>query len=219
MICVLTTKCGFAHSRTSDELLKGPVPDPTVYATAFKTRRFYTFSQREPKDTNEEGETRDVFNEMPTEEERVVMPETHGVLGREAILRTSLGDIHIKLFPAECPRTVENFWYAMSFSQSVSSFRIFATQRADRCAFFFLGVPSAYMLETVITTSVFSTALSKVSCCKPAIHKATAQAASPSGAANSKTSSIAVSNTTDHSPCQWPTLVSSRPGSLACTNL
>ena len=28
---------------------------------------------------------------------------------REAILRTSLGDVHIKLFPSECPRTVENF--------------------------------------------------------------------------------------------------------------
>ena len=31
------------------------------------------------------------------------------VLYRECILRTSLGDIHIKLFPSECPRTVENF--------------------------------------------------------------------------------------------------------------
>jgi cyclophilin family peptidyl-prolyl cis-trans isomerase len=40
------------------------------------------------------------------------MPETHAALGREAILRTSMGDVHIKLFPAECPRTVENFWYA-----------------------------------------------------------------------------------------------------------
>ena len=59
----------------------------------------------------QEGEARDVFNEMPTEEERHVMPETHAALGREAILRTSMGDIHIKLFPAECPRTVENFWY------------------------------------------------------------------------------------------------------------
>ena len=28
---------------------------------------------------------------------------------REAVLRTSLGDIHIKLFPSECPRTIENF--------------------------------------------------------------------------------------------------------------
>lgn len=54
-----------------------------------------------------------MFNEMPTEEERHVMPETHAALGREAILRTSMGDIHIKLFPAECPRTVENFWYAV----------------------------------------------------------------------------------------------------------
>ena len=30
-------------------------------------------------------------------------------LFREAILRTNLGDIHIKLFGQECPRTIENF--------------------------------------------------------------------------------------------------------------
>lgn len=30
-------------------------------------------------------------------------------LPKEVILRTTLGDIHIKLFSVECPRTVENF--------------------------------------------------------------------------------------------------------------
>ena len=30
-------------------------------------------------------------------------------LGKEAILRTTIGDIHIRLFPEETPRTVENF--------------------------------------------------------------------------------------------------------------
>lgn len=35
--------------------------------------------------------------------------EKSTVLGKEAVLRTSMGDIHIKLFGAECPKTVENF--------------------------------------------------------------------------------------------------------------
>lgn len=32
-----------------------------------------------------------------------------GILPRGAILHTTMGDIVVKLFPDECPRTVENF--------------------------------------------------------------------------------------------------------------
>jgi peptidylprolyl isomerase domain and WD repeat-containing protein 1 len=31
------------------------------------------------------------------------------VLGKDAVLRTSLGDVHLKLFGDQCPKTVENF--------------------------------------------------------------------------------------------------------------
>ena len=31
------------------------------------------------------------------------------VLGKDAILRTSLGDVHLKLFGNFCPKSVENF--------------------------------------------------------------------------------------------------------------
>jgi peptidylprolyl isomerase domain and WD repeat-containing protein 1 len=34
---------------------------------------------------------------------------SNDVLGREAVLRTTLGDIHFKLFGELCPRTIENF--------------------------------------------------------------------------------------------------------------
>lgn len=55
---------------------------------------------------------RDVFNEKPTtellqtEETEEDNPEA---LPRGAVIHTSRGDISLKLFPAECPRTVENF--------------------------------------------------------------------------------------------------------------
>jgi peptidylprolyl isomerase domain and WD repeat-containing protein 1 len=48
---------------------------------------------------------------MPTEEERSLGQELAGSksLGSVAIIRTNIGEITIKLFPDECPRTVENF--------------------------------------------------------------------------------------------------------------
>ncbi|CAM9831316.1 unnamed protein product, partial [Phaeothamnion confervicola] len=54
-------------------------------------------------------EGRDVFNERPTAEEMMVTEPAAAALGRHATLRTTMGDIHLKLFPDECPRTVENF--------------------------------------------------------------------------------------------------------------
>jgi peptidylprolyl isomerase domain and WD repeat-containing protein 1 len=84
------------------------VPDPTVYCTSFKKRRFYCFSRREP---DEATEGRDKFNELPTEEERqggaTVVPNKN--LAQQAVLHTTMGDIVIKLFPDECPLAVENF--------------------------------------------------------------------------------------------------------------
>lgn len=98
-----------AQQKTADELLADAnKPDPTIFATSFKRRRFYCLSTREPDETEE---LRDKLNELPTEEERNQL--TTGVqrepLPTEAILHTTQGDIFIKLFAAECPKTVENF--------------------------------------------------------------------------------------------------------------
>lgn len=71
-------------------------------------------------DTVAAGSTseRDVFNEKPTKEEVLAASRDSAVaaatsaslrLAGSAILHTSLGDIHIRLWPRECPRTVENF--------------------------------------------------------------------------------------------------------------
>jgi len=85
--------------------------DPTLACTAFKKHRVYFFSRREPKDEEDEnGVGRDVFNEKPSREQQVVLPSSGPTqLESNALLHTSLGDIHIKLFPKECPKTVENF--------------------------------------------------------------------------------------------------------------
>ena len=57
---------------------------------------------------------RDVFNEKPTLEEALptngaAAGEDADVLPRGAVIHTTKGDITIKLFPDECPKTVENF--------------------------------------------------------------------------------------------------------------
>eukprot|EP00618_Florenciella_parvula_P001443 CAMPEP_0119485350 /NCGR_PEP_ID=MMETSP1344-20130328/12081_1 /TAXON_ID=236787 /ORGANISM="Florenciella parvula, Strain CCMP2471" /LENGTH=521 /DNA_ID=CAMNT_0007520015 /DNA_START=27 /DNA_END=1592 /DNA_ORIENTATION=+ len=93
--------------KTKEEMEKSAVPDPLFVCTAFKKSRFYTFSTREPNHDDPEG--RDVFNEKPTAEEMVQEEITSTVLGKEAVIRTTMGDVHMKLFGNECPKTVENF--------------------------------------------------------------------------------------------------------------
>ncbi|KAI3902323.1 hypothetical protein MKW92_019490 [Papaver armeniacum] len=63
---------------------KDPLTDPTLLCCAFKKHRIYLFSRREPEEPEDATKGRD-------------------------IMHTSLGDIHIKLYPEECPKTVENF--------------------------------------------------------------------------------------------------------------
>jgi len=82
--------------------------DPTVVCTGFKKNRFYLFSRREP---DQDQTDRDVFNEKPSREEIVAATQEASakVLAEKFVMHTSMGDIHFKLFPKECPKTVENF--------------------------------------------------------------------------------------------------------------
>jgi peptidylprolyl isomerase domain and WD repeat-containing protein 1 len=87
-------------------------PDPTLFACAWKRHRFYLFTTRLPSKDSEEGTGRDVFNEKPTKDElalNVAGKKKSSRLARSAIIHTTLGDIHIKLFPDLVPKTVENF--------------------------------------------------------------------------------------------------------------
>lgn len=105
---LLSLKNSTAQTKTVDETEKANVPDPTVYCCSIKKRRFYCFSRREP---DESEHPRDVLNEKPTEDERLSTFTSSAARGlpREATIRTSRGDIHMKLFADDCPRTIENF--------------------------------------------------------------------------------------------------------------
>ncbi|KAJ2741078.1 Peptidyl-prolyl cis-trans isomerase cyp15 [Coemansia sp. BCRC 34301] len=89
-------------ARTSDG-------SPTLFCTAFRRNRFYMFTCSEPDHSGQEAE-RDVFNERPTREEAsLAITPAKRQTAESAVLRTTLGDIHIVLFPQHAPKAVENF--------------------------------------------------------------------------------------------------------------
>eukprot|EP01113_Clastostelium_recurvatum_P020926 TRINITY_DN2477_c0_g1_i1.p1 TRINITY_DN2477_c0_g1~~TRINITY_DN2477_c0_g1_i1.p1 ORF type:complete len:663 (-),score=150.28 TRINITY_DN2477_c0_g1_i1:90-2078(-) len=98
-----------------DNKKKDALPDPTLFCSAYKKQRFYLFTRREPTEPDEGNplETgRDVFNEKPKKEDTMQILGQQGSAGRLArsvVLHTTKGDIYIKLFGDECPKSVENF--------------------------------------------------------------------------------------------------------------
>ena len=101
-----------------------PMNDPTVMCAAVGSQRVYLFSTREPDEENGEGDDkekdRDVYNEKPSlEEARNATGGKNGLGGANGsasnrlpslvTLHTNIGDVSFKLFPKECPKTVENF--------------------------------------------------------------------------------------------------------------
>ncbi|KAK2490492.1 hypothetical protein MC885_019822 [Smutsia gigantea] len=96
---------------SENPVLQNIQADPTIVCTSFKKNRFYMFTKREPEDTKSADSDRDVFNEKPSKEEVMAATQAEGPkrVSDSAIIHTSMGDIHIKLFPVECPKTVENF--------------------------------------------------------------------------------------------------------------
>jgi len=104
--------------------VKEKISDSLLVAMAFNKRRFYVFSHMDRiAEANEKGDneeqqqaiiSRDILNEPPDADD-LMLDNINGndakeaLLGKEAILRTTMGDIHIRLFPDETPRTVENF--------------------------------------------------------------------------------------------------------------
>ncbi|KAL0869555.1 hypothetical protein ABMA27_005821 [Loxostege sticticalis] len=85
--------------------------DPTLFCTAYKKNRFYMFSRRSPDDIKSPDADRDIFNEKPSKEDIISATEGQGVqrIYEQAILHTSLGDIHVRIFGKDVPKTAENF--------------------------------------------------------------------------------------------------------------
>jgi peptidylprolyl isomerase domain and WD repeat-containing protein 1 len=86
--------------------------DPVIFCTALNSERFYLFTKREPLDIeiSNLNINRDILNEKPTDLTKTIRSQSNFCqLGKKAILCTNMGDIHIKLFNIEAPKTVENF--------------------------------------------------------------------------------------------------------------
>ncbi|KAF3551373.1 hypothetical protein DY000_02006963 [Brassica cretica] len=92
---------------------KEPLTDPTILCCAFKKHRIYMFSRREPEEPEDASQGRDVFNEKPSADELMSVSDIGNSsttsLPENVIMHTTMGDMHIKLYPEECPKTVENF--------------------------------------------------------------------------------------------------------------
>lgn len=85
--------------------------DPNLFCSSFKKNRFYIFSRHDPEEASETSIERDIFNEKPPREEILaasVTPSSQRIYD-SAVIHTTMGDIHVKLFGIECPKTVENF--------------------------------------------------------------------------------------------------------------
>ncbi|KJH47928.1 peptidyl-prolyl cis-trans isomerase, cyclophilin-type [Dictyocaulus viviparus] len=119
-------------------LVRTAEPDPIMVCCAYKKNRFYLFTNKEPYSTDDGDESatsRDIFNERPRKEDQITAVEQEGDISHateDAILHTTMGDIRIRLFPNECPRTVENFstharrgyYNGLTFHRVIKSFMI-----------------------------------------------------------------------------------------------
>ncbi|KAJ5115350.1 hypothetical protein NUU61_001109 [Penicillium alfredii] len=80
--------------------------DPILISTGFAKVRFYMFTN----ETEVSRATRDVQNEKPAQAAGAAPSTTKaGETGTAAVLHTTLGDIHLRLYPSAAPRAVENF--------------------------------------------------------------------------------------------------------------
>ena len=104
-----------------------PPNDSLLVALAYDKRRFMVFTHNDPLSNDGQDEpdeqtilARDILNEQPDASDLIEAshlgrsgndPNSSAQLttATEAILRTTHGDIRIKLFPKETPRTIENF--------------------------------------------------------------------------------------------------------------
>ncbi|KAI0899335.1 hypothetical protein F4806DRAFT_249961 [Annulohypoxylon nitens] len=96
-----------AMAASSNPLLQeSEARDPILFATAVGKVRFYMFTNDEEISRSE----RDIQNEKPTvlNTKKTVAKKTSET-GTAAVLHTTYGDIHIRLFPDAAPKAVENF--------------------------------------------------------------------------------------------------------------
>lgn len=180
--------------------------DPLLVSTGSGKIRFYMFTNQEDIIKS----TRDVQNEKPrnANAQHQAIEAKPAETGSGAILHTTFGDIHIRLFPEAAPKAVENFvthskngYYNNTIFHRV--LRKFMIQvKPISCLDHFFSPspfsPSSLFSSSSNTLALFTTTNSA------AIPSATAPEVNPSGATNSATNSQP-SNTTNPTRSQWRT--------------
>lgn len=104
------------------DTLESGTSDPTLYCSCHKKNRFYCFSHRyfeDEQEASEEGreliKDRDIFNEKPTREEILASVDLETqqkptkVILENATIHTTMGDVHLKLYPNLAPKACRNF--------------------------------------------------------------------------------------------------------------
>ena len=85
--------------------------DPLLLTTSYKSNRFYIFSKEEPdnkvqrdimNEEIDEGKNKTQSNKASKNKENISLPE-------KAVIDTTKGEIFLKLFVNECPKTTKNF--------------------------------------------------------------------------------------------------------------
>ncbi|KAJ3107107.1 hypothetical protein HDU97_004800 [Phlyctochytrium planicorne] len=107
----------YAMAASENSVIKdSEAVDPSLFCTSYDKNRFFIFTNRDPNSDESAlgpGQSRDIFNEKPSREEQTVASMSQSnlkaSLGSQAIIHTSFGDIHIRLFPEHAPKAVENF--------------------------------------------------------------------------------------------------------------
>lgn len=81
--------------------------DPLLVATGAAKVRFYIFTN----DNGADKSSRDIHNEKPrnTGKDGATTAQKKAESGTAAVLHTTYGDIHVRLFPDAAPKAVENF--------------------------------------------------------------------------------------------------------------
>ena len=79
--------------------------DPMLVTTGAGKVRFYLYTN----ETDISKSSRDVQNEKPAISNKAVAETKQAETGTQAIMHTTMGDIHLRLFPDAAPKAVENF--------------------------------------------------------------------------------------------------------------
>jgi peptidylprolyl isomerase domain and WD repeat-containing protein 1 len=123
-----------SDAHRSKKLPGGPdaklrLADPTLAATAYGKHRVYLFTRREPEETEDAAQGRDVFNERPVGDEAAALLAAGGGgagpsadLPRGAVIHTNRGDIWVKLFPDEVSAVIASRRRACLHHASLSFF-------------------------------------------------------------------------------------------------